>query len=129
MTEQETITLIETEQRSKSNSHRLDAVEETLKEIQNDQKAIYKIATSVEVIAQRVSTIEEKVDDTNQEIRSQTKAWQDTEKRLTERINETESKPLKRMDENYNKVKVAVITAVATAFATGLIAALINFMK
>ena len=61
MTEQETVMLIETEQRSKSNAHRLDNMELELKEIQSEQKAIYKIATSVELITQRVSNIEDKV--------------------------------------------------------------------
>lgn len=65
MTEQETVLLIETEQRCKSNTHRIDNLEGELKEIQSEQKAIYKIATSVELIAQRVSNIEGKVDDTN----------------------------------------------------------------
>ena len=47
MTEQETVLLIETEQRCKSNTHRIDTLEGELKEIQSEQKAIYKIATSV----------------------------------------------------------------------------------
>ena len=49
MTEQETVLLIETEQRCKSNTHRIDNLEGELKEIQSEQKAIYKIATSVEL--------------------------------------------------------------------------------
>jgi len=51
MTDQETVMLIETEQRCKSNTHRIDNLENELKEIQSEQKAIYKIATSVELIA------------------------------------------------------------------------------
>ena len=39
-----------------------------MREVNNDQKAIYKIATSVEVIAQRVSNIEDKVVDTNAKV-------------------------------------------------------------
>ena len=42
MTEQETVLLIETEQRCKSNTHRIDKLEGELKEIQSEQKAIYK---------------------------------------------------------------------------------------
>lgn len=42
MTEQETVLLIETEQRCKSNTHRIDNLEGELKEIQSEQKAIYK---------------------------------------------------------------------------------------
>ena len=57
MTEQETVLLIETEQRCKSNTHRIDNLEGELKEIQSEQKAIYKIATSVELIAPRTNRI------------------------------------------------------------------------
>ena len=78
MTEQETVLLIETEQRCKSNTHRIDTLEGELKEIQSEQKAIYKIATSVELIAQRVSNIEGKVDDTNRKVDAQAKAWHRT---------------------------------------------------
>ena len=73
MTDQETVMLIETEQRCKSNTHRIDNLENELKEIQSEQKAIYKIATSVELIAQRVSNIETKVDDTNSKVDAQAK--------------------------------------------------------
>ena len=100
MTEQETVLLIETEQRCKSNTHRIDNLEGELKEIQSEQKAIYKIATSVELIAQRVSNIEGKVDDTNRKVDAQAKAWQETERKLSEKVNETENKPYKQIANN-----------------------------
>ena len=125
MTEQEIIILIETEQRSKSNTHRLDAMEAEMREIKNDQKAIYKIATSVEVIAQRVSNIEDKVDDTNNKVNAQAEAWQETERRLTE----TQNEPYKRTANNVNSVKVAIVTAVCTFLATGILGAIIMFIK
>lgn len=125
MTEQEQIILIETEQRSKSNTHRLDAMEADMREIKNDQKAIYKIATSVEVIANRVSNIEDKVDDTNDKINAQAKAWQETERRLTEAQNE----PNKRIANNVNSLKLAIITAVCTFLATGIVGALVLLLK
>lgn len=125
MTEQERIILIETEQRSKSNTHRLDAMEAEMREIKNDQKAIYKIATSVEVIAQRVSNIEDKVDDTNNKVNAQTEAWQETERRLTE----TQNEPYKRTANNVNSVKVAIVTAICTFLATGILGAIIMFIK
>lgn len=125
MTEQEQIILIETEQRSKSNTHRLDAMEAEMREIKNDQKAIYKIATSVEVIANRVSNIEDKVDDTNEKINAQAKAWQETERRLTEAQNE----PNKRIANNVNSLKLAIITAVCTFLATGIVSALVLLLK
>ena len=96
-----------------------------MREIKNEQKAIYKIATSVEVIAQRVSNIEDKVVDTNQKVDSQAKAWQETERRLTEAQNE----PYKRTANNVNSVKVAIITAICTFLATGILGAIIVFVK
>ena len=125
MTEQERIILIETEQRSKSNTHRLDTMEAEMREIKNDQKAIYKIATSVEVIAQRVSNIEDKVDDTNNKVNAQAEAWQETERRLTE----TQNEPYKRTANNVNSVKVAIVTAICTFLATGILGAIIMFIK
>ena len=114
MTEQETVLLIETEQRCKSNTHRIDNLEGELKEIQSEQKAIYKIATSVELIAQRVSNIEGKVDDTN---------------KLSEKVNETENKPYKQIANNVNTVKVAIITCISTLLVSGIIGAIIAFGK
>ena len=127
MTEQETVMLIETEQRSKSNAHRIDNIELELKEIQSEQKAIYKIATSVELIAQRVSNIEDKVDDTNRKVDSQTKAWQETERKLSEKVNETEAKPYRQIANNVNTVKVAIITCVCTLLVSGIIGAIVVF--
>ena len=129
MTEQETVMLIETEQRCKSNTHRIDNIEMEIKEIQSEQKAIYKIATSVELIAQRVSNIEGKVDDTNRKVDAQVKAWRETENKLSEKMNETENKPYKQVAMNVNSVKVAVITCVCTLLVSGLIGALIAFGK
>ena len=126
MTEQETVLLIETEQRCKSNTHRIDNLEGELKEIQSEQKAIYKIATSVELIAQRVSNIEGKVDDTNRKVDAQAKAWQETERKLSEKVNETENKPYKQIA---NTVKVAIITCISTLLVSGIIGAIIAFGK
>ena len=129
MNEQDKVTLIETEQRSKANSHRIDNIELELKEIKNDQKAIYSIATSVEVIAQRVSNIETKVDDTNSKVDAQTKAWQETERKLADKISETETKPYKQIATNVNSIKVAVITCICTLLVSGIISAIVMFGK
>lgn len=128
MTEQDSRLLIETAARSEENTRRIKSIESDIKQIQDDQKAIYKIATSVELIAQRVGHIEEKVDDTNQKVDAQAKALIETEKRLQEKVDETSNRPYKRTSDNVNSIKVAIITAICTAFASGLIAAAIAFM-
>lgn len=116
MTDQDKVTLIETEQRSKSNMHRIEKLEENVRDIQNDQKAIYKIATSVELIAQRVSTIEDKVEDTNRQV-----------SQLSEKVSDAESRPYKQVATNWNSIKVAIITAIGTLLATGIISAIVTF--
>ena len=116
MTEQEKTTLIETEQRSKSNSHRIDDLEADMKEMQKEQKAIYQIASSVEVIANRVGTIEGKVNDTNEQV-----------SKLSEKVNETANQPYQQVAKNVNSIKVAIISAVCTLIATGVISAVLHF--
>lgn len=88
-----------------------------------------KIATSVELIAQRVSNIEGKVDDTNRKVDAQAKAWQETERKLSEKVNETENKPYKQIANNVNTVKVAIITCISTLLVSGVIGAIIAFGK
>ena len=127
MTEHEKIILIETEQRSKSNSHRIDSMELELRDVKNDQKAIYKIATSVEVIAQRMTNIEEKVDNLGGKVEAQAKAWRDAELKLEEKVTEVEVRPYKEVSKNVNSVRVAIITAICTLLATGLVGALVAF--
>lgn len=129
MTEQEKIILIETEQRSKSNSHRIDSMELELRDVKNDQKAIYKIATAVEVIAQRVTNIEGKVDSIGSKVEAQGKAWREAEQKLENKVSEAEVRPYKEVSKNVNSVKVAVITAICTLLATGIVSALISFAK
>lgn len=59
MTDAEKRLLIETEQRSKSNTNQIREVKEDIKEIKSEQKAIYDIATSVKLIAQSMDTMKD----------------------------------------------------------------------
>ena len=129
MNEDNVALLIETAERARSNSHRIDGMEERMKSYETEQKAIYKIATSVELMTQQLKHIDEKVDHTNDKLDAQSQAWKESEKRLSDRISENEAKPLRQTADNINKIKVAVITAICTAMATGALAAIIAFMK
>lgn len=129
MNEDNVALLIETAERARSNSHRIDGMEERMKSYETEQKAIYKIATSVELMTQQLKHIDEKVDHTNDKLDAQNQAWKESEKRLSDRISENEAKPLRQTADNINKIKVAVITAICTAMATGALVAIIAFMK
>ena len=112
--------LVATEERSKSNSHRSSDMETTIKEIAAEQKAIYKLATSIEVIAQRVSNIDDKVDSIGHKVDMTTQAWQATEQRLTEKMVEAENRPAKDTAKNLAGLKLAFITAILTAIGGGI---------
>ncbi len=116
MTEQERLMLVETSQRSKTNSEQISKIENAIHEIQGDQKAIYSIATSVELIAQRVTTIETKVEDTNTKVNS-----------LSEKVIEAETKPYKQVASNWNSIKLAIVSSICTFLVGGVLGAILFF--
>jgi len=119
--------LIETHERSKSNTRRLDSLENEIHEIKSNQTAIYEIASSVKVLVERVGYIEERVEETGRKVDAQTEEWRKTEVKLSERITETENEQDHRVAKNVNSIKMAIITAICTALATGCLAAMITF--
>ena len=129
MTEAERTILIETEQRSKSNSHRIDSIEEDIKEMKEENKAIYRIATSVEVMAEKLGNIEEKVDETKRKVDETAKAQRATEDRFLQRVAEIENAPAVQTAKNINEIKVKVITAIITFLVTGILGSIIYFAK
>lgn len=59
MDNENTKLLIETSERSKSNTHQIEEIKEDVKEIKSEQKAIYDIATSVKLIALSMDTMKD----------------------------------------------------------------------
>ena len=92
--EEMTERLVEVEQRSKSNTHRLDAVEK-------NQEALNSIATSVAVMAEQQKNISDKVDT------------------IDAKVDTLESKPGKRWERLVDKLRFAVAGAVLAGLAAG----------
>ena len=86
--------LVEVEQRSKSNTHRLDAVEK-------NQEALNSIATSVAVMAEQQRNISDKVDT------------------IDDKVSTLETKPGKRWDSLVDKMLCAAAGAVIAWLAAG----------
>ena len=86
--------LVEVEQRSKSNTHRLDAVEK-------NQEALNSIATSVAVMAEQQKNISDKVDT------------------IDAKVDTLESKPGMRWESLVDKLLFAVAGAVLAWLAAG----------
>ena len=129
MTENERIMLIETEQRSKANSHRLDSVQNSIDKMKEENKAIYKIATSVEVMAEKLGNIEDKVDETKRKVDETAEAQHASEERLLQRVSNVENAPAKQTANNVNSIRLSIVTAVVTFLVTGVAAALVYFAK
>lgn len=86
--------LVEIDQRSKSNTHRLEAVEK-------NQEALNQIATSVAVMAEQQKNISKKVDD------------------IDNKVGAIESKPAKRWDSMVDKLIAALVGAFLAWLVTG----------
>ena len=129
MTGNERIMLIETEQRSKANSHRLDSVQNSIDKMKEENKAIYKIATSVEVMAEKLGNIEDEVDETKRRVDETAEAQRASEERLLQRVSDVENAPAKQTASNVNSIRLSIVTAVVTFLVTGVAAALVYFAK
>ena len=92
--EEMTERLVEVEQRSKSNTHRLDAVEK-------NQEALNSIATSVAVMAEQQKNISDKVDT------------------IDAKVDTLEAKPGKRWDGLVDKVLLVLAGAFVAWIAAG----------
>ena len=92
--EEMTERLVEVEQRAKSNTHRLDAVEK-------NQEALNSIATSVAVMAEQQKNISEKVDT------------------IDDKVSTLEGKPGKRWESLVDKLLFSVAGAVLAWLAAG----------
>lgn len=133
MTDSDIKTLAETEQRSISNTRRLDKLESDVSELQKDQRAIYQIAASVQYIAQQTKSTSDNVEALSDKIDKQEEARQRAEKELETKMTETEKEiltiknaPAVRVSNNYEKVKVAVITALCSGLATTILYKLLS---
>lgn len=115
--EQAEAALARIDQLSKVNKERIDKIDAEIADIKNDQKAIYKIATSVEVMAERIGHIEEKVDSTNSQLGS-----------LSDRVSQNEKEPLKRNSDNVNTVRMCVITGMISVIISAVVNAIVQLI-
>ena len=97
--------------------------------MKEENKAIYKIATSVEVMAEKLGNIEDKVDETKRKVDETAEAQRASEERLLQRVSNVENAPAKQTANNVNSIRLSIVTAVVTFLVTGVAAALVYFAK
>ena len=95
--------LTEAEQRTKSNTHRLDKLEPIVEEIHTMSKTMVQLVEEVKHTNETVGSLDEKVD------------------RMDSRVDEMERAPAEDARKYKNTAITAIISTVAGAFATGLL--------
>jgi len=107
------------------NTKEIGAIKDDISDIKKDQKAIYDLNTSVQLMVQQMGHMAEKLDDTNSDVKTLNKEMSSVKSQLAE----VDVKSDRQVAKNWNQIKVAIITAVCTLIATGAVAALITFIK
>ncbi len=101
--EEMAVKLTEVDARSKSNTHRLDKMEEEF-------EALNKLATAMEVMAKKMEYQAETIKRIEADVDS-----------IGQKVDAIEKKPAKRWDGIVDKFVAGLVGAVATALAAGLI--------
>lgn len=133
MTDADIKKLAEVDQRSRSNEHRLDNLEDDVADLRKEQSAIYQLAASVQVIAEQTKTtsadvksLSAKIDEQGKKIDKQDKDRVSAEKALEDKIVAVQSAPAVEKADTLDKVRVAVITAVCSGIATLILGKLLG---
>lgn len=87
------VKLQEVDSRCKSNEHRIDDCEMEIKEIKTEQKAIYKIASSVENLATSMSDLQTDV-----------KEVKNGQKEISKKVNILENQPAQKTHDTWQKI-------------------------
>lgn len=101
--EEQAVRLAEVDARSKSNTHRIDALEK-------NQEALHKLATAAEVMATEQKHQTEAIKEIKANVDS-----------LTEKVEAVEQKPAKRWDGMVDKFIAGLVGAVATLIIAGIV--------
>ncbi len=133
MNEDDKELLIATSERSKSNTHQIDEIKADIKQIKDDQKAIYDLTTSVKVIAENVSNMKDDLKEVKQgqsDLSSKldnqiTEIKSDVETKVgsvNDKVNELKLEPLEEMKKDKHTLKIELIKQAIGYALTGLVA-------
>lgn len=117
--------IVRVEERVIQNCKDIENIHTDIVEIKNDQKAIYELNSSVKLMVEKMSHMTEKLDDTNSDVKTLNKEMSNVKSQLAE----VDVKADKQVAKNWNQIKVAIITAICTLLATGVIGAVVSFIK
>ena len=102
--------LTETEQRAKSNTHRIDKLEPIVNEIHTMSNTMVQLVQAVKHTNEAVGSLDEKVD------------------RMDSRVDDMERAPAEDMKRYKGTVVTAIISTIAGSFATGVIVLIAQYL-
>ena len=103
-------TLTETETRSKSNTKRLDEIKHDVEELHEENKALYRLTTSVELIAQEMTTTKDLIQNVDHQLKD-----------VSGKVEALERKPYEDYEKTKSEIKTKVIvTVISTIAISGL---------
>lgn len=112
------MTIQEVKSRGESNSHRIDDLKTEVTELKKKQDAIYEMSNNLTLITKSIQIVERDLSEVK-----------DNQKELSNKVSTLENAPARSSYDSMNKVKLAVITAICTAIATGILAVVIPMLN
>lgn len=122
MTDKERERLTAVEARAKSNTHAIEELKENYKEILQEQKAIHRINTNIELIAQSVATVKEDVSDMKNDISKTNKEVKDDIDSVKTKISDIENSRDKETASTFRKYKDNIIGLIVGGIAAFVLA-------
>lgn len=115
MTENEKVVLIiETEQRTKSNTHQINEIKADIKDIKEENKVLYKLATSVEVIANNIDSMKTDMSEVKLDV-------SDLKKDVANVKQQDSVKKAKRLDDIWDKIIWLIVGGLGAYMVSQLI--------
>lgn len=124
--------LIQTSERSKSNTHQIEEIKDNIKEIKQDQKAIYDLTTSVKIIAENVSNMKDDIKEVKQgqsllsdKLDNQiTDIKDDVQHKVdgvSKKVNEITQEPYNEYKQTKHDIKIKVFAEIGKVIGLGII--------
>ncbi len=124
MTENDRVLLVETAERSKSNTHQIGEIKDDVRELKADSKATLKLATAVEMIARDMSHMREDLTEVKQGQLVMSEKVADQLGAVNTRVTNIEQKPFRDFQEAKKEIKSKVISTVVGVVVTALLSVL-----
>lgn len=122
MDEDDKTLLISTSERSKSNTHQIEEIKTDIKQIKEDQRAIFDLTTSVKIIAENVSNMKDDLKEVKHGQSDLSNKLDNQIQDVNDKVNELKLEPLEEMKKDKHELRIEVLKQIIGYAITGLVA-------